>query len=124
MEVKINQDIRKYTESMFFGLSLRQFGFSLAACAAAVVTWFVLRNALNGEVLYWTVMASAVPFAFFGFFTYNGLTAEKFIACLARSHMMKKRILQSSNTNYYYALMFKNRETRRKRGCLKHFRRH
>lgn len=27
MEVKINREIRNYTESMFFGLSLRQFVF-------------------------------------------------------------------------------------------------
>ncbi len=27
MEVKINREIRQYTESMFFGLSMRQFFF-------------------------------------------------------------------------------------------------
>ena len=32
MEVKINREIRNYTESMFFGLSLRQFIFSVLAC--------------------------------------------------------------------------------------------
>ncbi len=30
MEVKINREIRNYTESMFFGLSLRQFIFSVS----------------------------------------------------------------------------------------------
>ena len=34
MEVKINKEIRNYTESMFFGLSLRQFIFSVLACAS------------------------------------------------------------------------------------------
>ena len=29
MEVRINREIRDYTESMFFGLSLRQFFFSV-----------------------------------------------------------------------------------------------
>ena len=29
MEVKVNREIRSYTESMFFGLSLRQFIFSV-----------------------------------------------------------------------------------------------
>lgn len=33
MEVKINREIRNYTEAMFFGLSLRQFIFSVCACA-------------------------------------------------------------------------------------------
>lgn len=28
MEIKINREIRDYTESIFFGLSARQFGFS------------------------------------------------------------------------------------------------
>ncbi len=36
MEVRINREIRDYTESMFFGLSLRQFFFSVLACGVAV----------------------------------------------------------------------------------------
>ena len=35
MEVKINREIRNYTESMFFGLSMRQFVFSLLAIGVA-----------------------------------------------------------------------------------------
>ena len=42
MEVKINREIRNYTESMFFGLSLRQFVFSLLAVGVAVLLYFVL----------------------------------------------------------------------------------
>lgn len=36
MEVKINREIRNYTESMFFGLTMRQFVFSLLAVGVAV----------------------------------------------------------------------------------------
>lgn len=36
LEVKINREIRNYTESMFFGLSLRQLIFSALAVAVAV----------------------------------------------------------------------------------------
>ena len=36
MEVKINREIRNYTESMFFGLSLRQLVFSALAVVVAV----------------------------------------------------------------------------------------
>lgn len=36
MEVKINKEIRNYTESMFFGLSLREFIFSVLTCGVAV----------------------------------------------------------------------------------------
>ena len=40
MEVKINREIRNYTEAMFFGLSLRQFLFALLAVAVAVGVYF------------------------------------------------------------------------------------
>ena len=43
MEVKINREIRNYTESMFFGLSMRQFIFSVLACGVAVGLYFILR---------------------------------------------------------------------------------
>ena len=43
MEVKINREIRNYTESMFFGLSMRQFIFSLLAVGVAVLLYFVMK---------------------------------------------------------------------------------
>ena len=43
MEVKINKEIREFTESIFFGLSLRQFIFSILACVVAVVLYFILK---------------------------------------------------------------------------------
>ena len=53
MEVKINKEIRNYTESMFFGLSLRQFIFSLLACGVAVGLYFILRPYFGTETLSW-----------------------------------------------------------------------
>lgn len=38
MEIKINKEIKEYTETMFFGLSVRQFIFALLACGAAVAS--------------------------------------------------------------------------------------
>ena len=49
MEVKINKEIRDYTESMFFGLSLRQFVFSVLACLIAVGVYFGLKPLLGLE---------------------------------------------------------------------------
>lgn len=42
MEVKINKEIRNYTEYMFFGLSFRQLIFSVLACGVAVGLYFLL----------------------------------------------------------------------------------
>ena len=36
MEIKFNREIRNYNETMFFGLSMRQFFFSIAAIGIAI----------------------------------------------------------------------------------------
>ena len=52
MEVKINREIRNYTESIFFGLSLKQFFFSILACGVAVIVYFILKEHLEIETLW------------------------------------------------------------------------
>ena len=79
MEVKINREIREYTESMFFGLTLRQFIFSVLALGASVATYFALKAVIGIEAVSWVCMLAAIPFAVLGFVKYNGMTAEKFI---------------------------------------------
>lgn len=79
MEVKINKEIRNYTESMFFGLSLRQFIFSVLACGVAVGVFFLLRPYFGAETLSLVCILGAFPFAIMGFVKYNGMTAEQFV---------------------------------------------
>jgi len=66
LEVKINKEIRNYTESMFFGLSLRQFIFSVLACSVAVGLYFLLRPRFGTETLSWVCILGAFPFAAMG----------------------------------------------------------
>lgn len=49
MEVKINKEIQSYSESMFFGLSMQQCGFSLAAVLVAVGLYFLLKPYVGTE---------------------------------------------------------------------------
>ncbi len=53
MEVKINKEIMDYSETMFFGLSLRQFFFSAFACGIAVLIYFRLEPLLGLETTSW-----------------------------------------------------------------------
>ena len=71
MEVKINREIRNYTESMFFGLSLRQLIFSALAMAVAVGLYFLLKPYVGTETVSWVCVLGAAPFAALGFFTYQ-----------------------------------------------------
>ena len=104
-EVKINREIREYTESMFFGLSLRQFIFSVMACGVAVGVYFLLKPALGLETVSWVCILAAVPFAAMGFFTYNGLTAEKLLLAWFRSSILMPKHLAYGNTNVYWMLL-------------------
>ena len=61
MEVKINREIRNYTESMFFGLSMRQFIFSILAVAVAVGLYFLLKPYVGTETVSWSVFSALLP---------------------------------------------------------------
>ena len=105
MEVKINKEIRNYTESMFFGLSLRQFIFSVLACGVAVGLYFLLRGRFGTETLSWMCILGASPFAMMGFVRYNGMTAEQFVwAWIKSEFLMPKKILFIPDNLYYEAL--------------------
>lgn len=105
MEVKINKEIRDYTESVYFGLSLRQFIFSILACGMAVILYFVFRPYFGIETLSWLCILGAVPFATIGFIKYNGMNAEEFLLAYIRSEFLTPKELVFSPTNYYYELL-------------------
>ena len=105
MEVKINKEIRNYTESMFFGLSMRQFLFSVLACGVAVGLFFLLRGRFGTETVSWMCVLGASPFAVMGFVKYNGMTAEQFMWAWVKSEfLMPKRVLFLPDNLYYEAL--------------------
>ena len=102
MEVKINKEIRNYTESMFFGLSLRQFIFSVLACGVAVGLYFILRPHFGTETLSWVCILGAAPFALMGFVKYNGMNAEQFVWAWIKSEILLPKRLVFRPTNLYY----------------------
>ena len=108
MEVKINREIRNYTESIFFGLSLRQFVFSILACGVAVLLYFLLKNNFGIETLSWVCILGASPFAAIGFITYNGMPAEKFIYAYIKSEFLIPKKLTFQPVNFYYELLKDN----------------
>lgn len=102
MEEKINKEIRNYTESMFFGLSLRQFIFSVLAVVVAVGLFFLLRPVLGTETVSWVCVLGAAPFAALGFVSYHGMTAEQFIRVWLRSEIIEPREVRFEAENLYY----------------------
>lgn len=105
MEIKVNKEIRNYTESVFFGLSLRQSVFSAAACIAAVALYFLLRPYFGVEILSWISILAAVPFAVLGFVKYNGMSAEQLVWAWFKSEILMPKKLLFKSKNYHYELM-------------------
>ena len=126
MEVKINREIREYTESMFFGLTLRQFIFTVLAAAASIISYFLLRPVIGIEAVSWVCMLTAVPFAVLGFVRYNGMPAEKFIWAWIKSEILMPKHLCFGNSNLYMELLSgaerdkqRQKKKRKRRKCRK-----
>ena len=102
MEIKINHEIRNYTESMFFGLSMRQSVFSLLAMIVAVGLYFLFKPYVGTETVSWMCILGAAPFAALGFITYHGMTAEQFLWAWFRSELLEPRQLRFESSNLYY----------------------
>ena len=102
MEVKINKEIRDYTEAIFFGLSLRQFIFSILACGIAVGLYFFLHPYMSMETVSWICVLGAAPCVVFGFVKYHGMTAEQFIWAWIKSELLIPREIKFESNNVYW----------------------
>ena len=90
---------------MFFGLSMRQFLFSVLACGVAVGLFFLLRGKFGTETVSWMCVLGASPFAVMGFVKYNGMTAEQFVwAWIKSEFIMPKKLLFVPENLYYEAM--------------------
>lgn len=105
MEVKINKEIRNYQESVFFGLSLRQLICSVCACITAVIVYFLFKPYVGLEIVSWLCIFGAVPFVALGFFSYNGMNAEKFAWAWLKSEILTPKKLVFHSTNTYYEIL-------------------
>lgn len=105
MEIKINREIRDYTESMFFGLSMRQFLFSIIACLVAVTVYFALKDTLGTETVSWLCILGASPFVLLGFLKYQGMSAEKFLWAWIKFEILVPKRLAQKQFNLYYTML-------------------
>lgn len=105
MEIKVNKEIKNYKESIFFGLSFRQFFCSVLALGAAVGVYFGLRNIVGKETVSWLCIVCAAPVAVTGFFQYNGLNFEKFLWAVIKSEFLMPGIRLYKSRNIYHELL-------------------
>lgn len=104
MEIKIPKEVNDYKENIFFGLSTRQFIFSLLAVIAAAAIYIFGKEYLGAETASWLCILAAAPLAAMGFFRYNGMNAEQFIWAVIKSEVLFSghRLFHAENI-YRYA---------------------
>lgn len=120
LEVKINREIRNYTESMFFGLSMRQCVFTVLAAGVAILLYFVLKPYVGTETVSWMCILGAAPFAAMGFVTYHGMTAEQFVWAWLRSEVLEPKVIRFQPNNIYYEALKPELEKKEKEGMKNH----
>lgn len=100
-EIKINKEIRDYTESIFFGLSLRQSIFSIIACIIATCIYFLFNDKLGTEMTSWLCMLGAAPFAALGFIRFQGMYTEDIVKTALYSFLLSSTNLINKPFNLY-----------------------
>lgn len=100
-EIKINKEIRDYTESIFFGLSLRQSIFSIIACIIATGIYFLFNDKLGTEMTSWLCMLGAAPFAALGFIRFQGMYTEDIVKTALYSFLLSSTNLINKPFDLY-----------------------
>ena len=111
MERKINKEIREYREAMFWGLTLRQFFFSVLGLGISVGIYFLLRGRLGMEAVSWACIFGMLPCAMLGFVTYNKMPAEKFLWAVIKTELLTPKRLTFRPANLYYEIYQNEKET-------------
>ena len=61
MEIKIPKEVRQHSETIFFGLSTRQFICAVLAVSVAIGTYFLTKGAIGKETASWVCICPIAP---------------------------------------------------------------
>lgn len=105
MEIRIPKEVHQHKETIFFGLSVRQFLCAVLAVAVAASLYLTLSPILGKEAASWICILAAAPPAAAGFFHYNGMTLEQFLWAFLKSELLCAGTRPFISENIYYHLL-------------------
>ena len=105
MEIKIPKEVRQHKETIFFGLSARQFLCAVAGVGLAVGVYLGLGPILGKETASWLCILAAAPVALAGFFHFNGMTLEQFAWAFLKSEILCAGERRFLSRNLYYEML-------------------
>lgn len=110
IEVKIPKEVRQHKETIFFGLSARQFICSAIAVALAVGIYLLLSPIAGKETASWVCILAAAPFAVAGFFNYHGMNLEQFIWAFFKSQFLLAAPRPYVGENFHYKALHRKED--------------
>jgi hypothetical protein len=99
--VRIPKEIRDYKEKLIFGLNLRQLIATVLALGMCVPLYLFGRKYVGEDIISWVVIVIALPLVSLGFFRFNGMVFEKFVACVAKQMFFSKRKRLFKSANFF-----------------------
>lgn len=105
IEIKIPKEVRRHKESIFFGLSTRQFFCAALAVVIAAGVYLGLGPLIGKEAASWLCLLCAAPVAIAGFFSYNGLALEEFAWAFFKSQFLCAGGRPFVSENVYYSML-------------------
>nr|WP_255396433.1 PrgI family protein [Flavonifractor sp. An52] len=99
------KEVRKHQETIFFGLSARQFFCSVIAVGLSVLVYLCLSSKIGKETAGWLCILAASPVAVAGFFHFNGMTLEQFLWAAIKSQILCAKPRRFVSENFYYVCL-------------------
>ena len=88
MEIRINREIKEYTENVFLGLTLKQLICVIIASGMDILLYIKLRNVLPGGLIAAMGTAATLPPAVWGFCTFDTMSAGTLLRAIIKNHIL------------------------------------
>ena len=99
MDIKVNKEIRKYKEKIYFNLTLRQLISVVLGLGIAIPVFFFGRKYIGDDAIAWIIILVVMPIFAIGFLEVNGMKFEKLMIQILKFEFIrsKKRIYVTEN---------------------------
>lgn len=110
MNYEIGPDLREISESIWFGLNLRQLLSSVIGIVLSVVIWMLCRDRLGQQYTSWLCCAVVTPCACIGFVKVQGQPFEQFALSWLKFMLLERKELPFQSNDVNVQLLSKRRE--------------
>ena len=110
MNDEIGPDLREISETIWFGLNMRQLISSVTGIVLAVMIWMLCRDRMGQQYTSWLCCAAVAPCACIGFVKVQGQPFERFALSWLKFAFLESKELPFRSNDINVKLLSKRRE--------------